>query len=160
MLVIYTDNWKPGTAMRRLIALVIASVLFVSSSAFARDTVESYSIEDALGLEKAKSVLGDQVKFYFGNAFKGEVQKDFGEFRTNKKTNAFGKSDLAACQWAFLSAMVSLRDRALKEGGNAVVNIRSNYKNNMTTSETTFRCGAGGLMAGVALIGEVVTIEE
>ena len=48
----------------------------------------------------------------------------------------------------------------LKEGGNAVINIKSNYKNNTTESDTTFKCGAGNIMAGVALIGTVVRLEE
>ncbi len=85
--------------------------------------------------------------------------KDFGGFKTNKKTNAFAKSDEDACNWVFLSAMISLKERAIKEGGNAVVDIKSNYKNNLTSSSETFQCGAGAVMAGVALTGKVVTLE-
>lgn len=73
--------------------------------------------------------------------------------------NAFNKTDEKACNWAFLSAMIALKDRAVREGGNAVINIKSNYKNNLTSSEKTFQCGAGALMAGVALTGEVVTLK-
>lgn len=89
-----------------------------------------------------------------------KVLKDFGEFRTSKKTNAFMKSDAEACQWVFASALIALRDRAIKEGGNAVINIKSNYGDNMTSSNETFQCGAGAIMAGVALVGTVVKIEE
>ena len=44
----------------------------------------------------------------------------------------------------------------VKEGGNAVVNIVSNYKNKETSSETEYMCGNGALMAGVALKGTVI----
>jgi len=75
------------------------------------------------------------------------------------KTNAFGKSDLQACQHVFLSAVIELQDRARKEGGNAVVNIKSNYRNELTESPTEFTCGAGAVIAGVALVGDVVTLK-
>jgi uncharacterized protein YbjQ (UPF0145 family) len=144
--------------MNRLVwVLLIISSLF-STPVLARDTISDHSIQDALSLEKSN--LGDSVAFYFGDQSHGEVVSNYGEFRSNKKTNAFGKSDQFACQWAFLTAMTSLRDRALKEGGNAVINIKSNYKNNPTKSDTTFKCGAGNIMAGVALIGTVVRIDE
>ena len=106
-----------------------------------------------------KAKLDKNVRFAFGETSLGSVARNHGEFRTNKKTNAFGKSDEKACNWAFLSAIVSLRDRALAEGGNAVINIRSNYKNNTTSSETEYQCGAGNVVAGVALIGDVVTLK-
>ena len=48
--------------------------------------------------------------------------------------------------------------RAQQLGANAVVNIKSNYRNNLTSSTETFQCGAGTFVAGVALQGEVVTI--
>jgi hypothetical protein len=56
--------------------------------------------------------------------------------------------------------MISLRDRARREGGNAVINIKSNYKNNLTSSDDAFQCGAGELTAGVALIGTVAKIKN
>jgi len=130
------------------------------STAHARNTVAEYSIKDALSGAKAQSKLGDEVRFYFGEQVHEKVAKRFFQARTNKKTNAFGKSDERACQWVFLSAMLALRDRALLEGGNAVINIRSNYKRKLTSSDETFRCGAGALIAGVALVGDIVVLEE
>lgn len=130
-----------------------------ATGALARDDVKEFSIADALATEQAKSILGDNVKFYFGNQLHSIVTKKFGEYGSNKKTNAFGKSDRQACEWAFLSALKSLRERAERQGANAVVNIRSNYKSNTTSSSDTFKCGSGAVMAGVALLGEVVEIK-
>lgn len=145
--------------MKRILLIVLTGLTFISSAAIARDDIAAFSIADAMSLEQAKAKLGTEVAFYFGDQQYSSPKQNFGEFRTNKKTNAFGKSDLKACNWAFLSAMISLRDRALTEGGNAVVDIKSNYKNNETSSSETFQCGAGGVIAGVALKGKVVTLD-
>jgi uncharacterized protein YbjQ (UPF0145 family) len=144
--------------MKKIITLAILQ-LCLSGNAFARDTVDALSIESALSDEKVMSAVGTDVKFYFGDQKHGKILQNFGEGKTNKKTNAFNKTDEEACQWAFASALLSLKEKALKEGGNAVVNIKSNYKNNLTSSNTTFQCGAGALMAGVALVGIVVKIK-
>ena len=144
--------------IRTCFLLLIA--LLLSSQAMARNSIGDYSIQDAIMADAEKASLGHQVKFYFGSQPHGKVIKKFGEFRTNRKTNAFGKSDTQACQWVFMSALISLRDRAIAEGGNAVINIKSNYKNDLTSSNTTFRCGAGAFVAGTALVGEVVKLEN
>jgi uncharacterized protein YbjQ (UPF0145 family) len=77
---------------------------------------------------------------------------------SNRKTNAVGKSDERACNWAFLSAMVTLERRAKQLGANAVINIVSYYKKDTMSSTTEFECHAGALIAGVALKGEFVKI--
>ena len=89
----------------------------------------------------------------------GKIAKKFGHFSSNKKTSAFGKSDQQACEWPFLSAMISLQKRAQNEGGNTVIDIRINYKNIEFKSDTEFECGAGAIMAGVALTGTVVKLK-
>ena len=145
----------------KLITKTAAALLLISlaTATQARNEVLQFSIADTLALEKAKEVLGEEVRFFFGDQPHPQVVRRYGEWRTNKKTNAFNKSDRQACEWVFLSALKQLRDRAASEGGNAVINIRSNYKNNTTSSTETFDCGAGNVVAGVALIGDVVSIE-
>ncbi|WP_028863632.1 hypothetical protein [Psychromonas aquimarina] len=145
--------------MKNLLLIIMLNILILPS-AFARDTIETYSLDDALSQQKAKQVLGGQVAFYFGEQPHGPVLTTFGEFKSNKKTNAFNKSDKQACEWVFLSAMISLQERAIKEGGNAVINIKSVYKNNLTSSNESFQCGAGTFIAGVALVGTVVKIAQ
>lgn len=140
-------------------ACAVFALICCAVSAQARDDIRDYSVADALATENAKNILGDNVKFYFGAQKHGAIEKRFGEFGTNKKTNGVNKSDRQACEWAFLSAMKSLRERAEREGGNAVVNIRSNYRGTTTTSTDTFKCGSGALMSGVALLGDVVKIK-
>lgn len=147
------------TIMKAVGILALLALVLCSSLTFARDDVRSYSITNIMTSDLGKSKLGADVLFYFGDQSYGKALKSFGEFKTNKKTNAFGKSDEEACNWVFLSAMIALKERAIKEGGNAVVDIKSNYKNNLTSSSETFQCGAGAVMAGVALTGKVVTLK-
>ncbi len=133
-------------------------VLMHSPATMARDDIGDYSVVNVLSTEQAKAKLSG-VRYYFGGQKHGKVAKRFGVFSTNKKSNAFGKSDQEACEWVFLTAMIQLKERALQLGGNAVVNIKSNYRGNLTTSDETFKCGAGAIIAGVALQGEIVSIK-
>jgi len=146
--------------MKNICITVILILAFGGSTSFARDDRNRYSIQGAMNIEAAKEKLNKGYTFKFGAASHGKVKANHGEFTSNKKTNAFGKSDEFACQWAFLSAMLSFQARITKEGGNAVINLRSYYKQQEFSSESEFECGNGAIMAGVTFVGEVVTLEK
>ncbi len=135
-------------------------LVLASAAAIARDDHKMFPLEDALNTQAAKEKMDKGVKLYFGNQSHPKVEKVIGEWGTNKKTNAFGKSDKEACEWVFLSAVLMMQERARAEGGDAIINIRSNYKSIETSSETEYMCGAGALMAGVAFKGEVVKLAK
>ena len=141
-------------------AIVLAAVAatLMSGIALARDTQLKLPIKDAMENAAAKEKLGTGVKFFFGPQTAPKAEKSLGTFTSNKKTNFVGKSDKEACEWAFLSAMISLRDRAIAEGGNAVINIQSYYKKNEFTSATEYECHAGAVTGGVTLRGTVVKL--
>lgn len=140
----------------KLAAVVALSI--AASQAFARNSVGTYSIDGALKTGDGK--VGSDIALYFAGQSHPAVLKTFSEAATNKKTNSFGRSDELACQHVFLSAVLALQERARAEGGNAVINIKSNYKDHLTESATEFTCGAGALIAGVALKGDVVTLKK
>jgi uncharacterized protein YbjQ (UPF0145 family) len=142
--------------IRIIMSLILSiSAILLAADASARDTIQQLPVADVLNdPEYARRLEG--VSFYFGNQSHPEIVENFGEGRTNKKTNAFNKTDEEACRWVMLSALI--KERAQSLGANAVVNIRSNYKNNETSSDTEYTCGAGAIMAGVALIGTFVTL--
>ncbi len=129
--------------------------LFASSTAGARSTFHDLSIKEAAESAIGKTKLLD-VPFYMSGQKHAKVARDFGVFTSNKRTNAFGKSDEVACQIAFLSAIISLQRRANKLGGDAVVDIKSITRNNDLDSATNFRCAAGDVIANVVLTGRVV----
>ena len=140
--------------MRRLsLALATVATLAIAPTADARDTRQQFDIATAIAAGKADGTLDGSVQFHFKGARAPAVASRLGPARTNKKTNAFGKSDATACQWVFLGALKALQEAAKERGANPVVDIESNYKNQVFTSATQYQCGAGGLMAGVALKG-------
>jgi len=147
-------------AMKKILFIITLTCLFATGFSEARDDLNQYSVEEAMNTSDAKSKLNKGYIYLFGKQEHAEVVSNHGEFMANKKTNAFNKSDKQACQWAFLSAMITFQERVAKEGGNAVINIRSYYKKHDFTSETEFECGNGSLMAGVTLVGDVVTLKE
>ncbi len=145
--------------MKRLLKIsALLSALLIAGSAAARDDQNMFPLEEGLNTPAAKSKLDPDIRLYFGNQKHPKVAKELGEWKTNKKTNGFNKTDKEACEWVFLSAVLELQERAQKEGGNAVVGIKSNYKNIERSSETEYMCGSGALMSGVALKGKVVRL--
>jgi len=132
--------------------------IVLAGAAHARDTEYKLNINEVLQDPEVKSKLGDDVVFRFGDG-KAPAQS-LGTFVTNKKSNSFGRPDEQACQRAMASALIELRERALKEGGNAVVNIVSYYQKVTFSSPTEYDCHAGGFVAGVALKGTVVKLKR
>jgi hypothetical protein len=137
---------------RIAIALSVALLAVAAAPADARDTRQHFDIAQAIAAGKADGTLDGSVRFHFKGAPALAAQR-LGPATTNKKTNAFGKSDEVACQWVFLGALKALQEAAKARGANAVIDIESNYKKQVFTSATQYECGAGGLMAGVALKG-------
>jgi uncharacterized protein YbjQ (UPF0145 family) len=145
-------------AAQVLLAIVGATVV---SSAVARDDRLKFPIKAAMEKgQTTKDKLDPGIRLYFGAQKTPAVEKRIGEWTSNKKTNAANKSDKEACEIAFVSAAHSLQERAKREGGNAVINIKSVYKKDNVESASEYLCGAGTIMAGVALRGTVVTLKK
>lgn len=137
--------------MKKFTLFAALAVLCVSLNA--RDDVLVFELADVLNSPKAKEVLNPNIKLSFGSGVtKGIIAKGI---QSNKKTNAFNKSNKEACEWALLSALKSFQERAVKEGGTRVVNLIGYYKKQTFVSKTQFQCGAGALMAGVTLRGDI-----
>ncbi len=140
------------------LTLIALSVLF-SGNTHARNDKLKLPIKDAMSAVAAKKKLGGDVKFFFGSKNKLKIKKNFGEFTSNKKTYALNETDKEACEWAFLSAMLSFQDRARSLGGNAVINIKSFYYKNTIDSSKVYECGAGAVVSGVTFTGDVVILK-
>jgi uncharacterized protein YbjQ (UPF0145 family) len=142
------------------IVAIVAMGCMTYASAKGRDDHIKLPIQGALEKGQSyKDTVGSDIKLFWGTQKTPAVDRKMGEFTSNKKTNAANKSDQEACDLAFISAVIALQQRARKEGGNAVVNIRSVYKQEDSDSPTEFICGAGKIMAGVALRGTVVKLK-
>jgi hypothetical protein len=139
-------------------AILIGVVCTAPLPAAARNEQKLYSIKQALNSDAALGKLDPGIRIFFGKESHPKVTKDFGVWKTNKKTSSFARPDKQACEWVFLSAIIALQKRAQKEGANAIINISSNYENIETSSESEYVCGSGGLISGVAFKGRAVRL--
>lgn len=139
-------------------SVALIAGLLSAGPALARDDHKMYPLAEALQTQGAKDKLDPGVRLFFGDQSHPQVAAEFGQWKTNKKTNGFNKSDQEACEWVFLSAVLELQERAREQGGNAVIEIKSNYKSEEHSSETEYMCGSGALMSGVAFKGKVVKL--
>jgi hypothetical protein len=140
------------------VAAAVTALLVTAPVAQARDTHQKFPLAQAIAKAEASGKLAPGIKLFFGTQKYPTPTTKLGETRTNKKTNFFNKTDIEGCEWAFLSAMISLTQHAQRVGGNAIVNIRSNYKNVPFSSEIEYECGAGNVTGGTAFIGDVVKL--
>lgn len=138
--------------------LILAVTAFIFSGCVANQNVPlPYNITEALEHSDYKARLQD-IRFYFGNEPHPAVAKSFGISRTAQRSSAVERGRKETCARAFASAMLRLRSAALKAGGDAVINIKSNYKDVEVSSENNYQCATGALMSGVALKGTVVKL--
>ena len=138
-----------------------AAAMFATCAAApvqARDTRLLLPIAEAMA--QIDDVFPDRrlVMFFFGDQKYPKVTARLGGDVSDRKTNAFGEADETACDWVFLSSLMTLEQEAEDVGANAVINIVSYYKKKEMSSQTLFECHAGSIMAGVALKGDFVKI--
>lgn len=143
----------------RLLPVLLIAALMVPLDTSARTTFLDLEINGAVESETGRNKLLD-VPFFFAGQKHPEISQSLGTFKSNKKTNAFNKSDEAACEIAFLSAVIQFQHRARQMGADAVVDLKSITKHNNLESATQYRCAAGNVVANVALTGTVVKFGE
>jgi hypothetical protein len=136
-----------------------ACIALAGSEALARNTFVDLDVAEARSEGHGRENLLDVPAFMLAQTHPA-IAKDLGVVEANRSTNAFNKSDRAACQIAFLSALIALQERARLEGGDAVVDIRSVTRGNPLESATQFRCVAGNVVAAVALQGRIVKLKK
>jgi hypothetical protein len=142
----------------RLVCLAAMSMLL--GSAYAKDVQSMRPLEAALQSEEAKKKLDPKFKIVFGKQAHPKVEKSLGETAMKRSTTQSASDDFDPCVHAFVRAMLDFQERTRAAGGNAVVNVRSNYKNNEVSSETEYTCVSGSLVTAVAFKGEMVKLAE
>jgi uncharacterized protein YbjQ (UPF0145 family) len=141
-------------------AIAIVAMASASPAMAARDEHIWLPIQPAL--EKGQSYRTKvelDVRLFFGSGKTPGIARRMSTFSANAKSNAVGKSDQEACDIAFLTAVAGLQEHARREGGNAVIDIKSVYRGENSSSATDYVCGAGNIMVGVTLEGTVVRLK-
>lgn len=126
----------------------------------AKDNWHQLSAEDAKNSALGKDKLRPEIKLYMKGQAHPKVIKTLGEYKANKRTNGFGKSAQQACDRAFVSALMALQDRAVREGGNAVIDIYTITKDKTYESAEKYSCIKGGFVTNVALMGTVANVAK
>ncbi|AKZ25070.1 excinuclease ABC subunit A [Ralstonia nicotianae] len=145
--------------MKPLLLLISLCFAAIGTPALARDEIDTYPISEALASEGPDKVA-DDIGLYFSGQQHAPVAQSLGEISIRKTTSTISVGEEAACQYALLSTVRALQERARQMGGNAVVDIKSNYKKRVMESASEFTCGAGMFVVAVALKGEVVTLNK
>lgn len=110
--------------------------------------------QSALAQEK---VLPD-VKLYFAGETHPTVVSNLGAIKTSQRTSSVQRGPVEACRRVMVSALIQLQKQAKSRGGNAVINIRSNWQNRTLDNGDEFQCQNGAMMSGVALTGEAASL--
>lgn len=142
--------------MRQLLTLAFTSFVLYGCAAD-RNIPMPYSITESLQYGDYKEQLKG-VRLFFGNQRHPAVAKTIGVRTTSQKSNAVGRENKETCARAFASALLRLKSAAISSGGDAVINIKSNYMHQEVSSETHYQCATGAIMSGVALKGTVVKL--
>jgi uncharacterized protein YbjQ (UPF0145 family) len=146
----HLKNWTAA-------ALLLAAIPAVSQ---ARDTAHFLPFDAVVQEALNAGRLDGSVKFFLaGSKPAGKVSILKSGITTSQKTNAFNKSDEAACRWVLQSALIRLQNAAKAAGANAVVDLASNYNNIEYKDSQKYECHAGAIMAGVALKGNLANVK-
>src|SRR5229473_5593211 len=94
------SGWWNQILKRVLFASLL--VIALNSVAQARNTRHTFKIQDVLDSPDYQQKVGNEVAFYFANQPVPRAAQNLGQYVTNKKTNAFARSDETACRWAML----------------------------------------------------------
>ena len=147
--------------MKRTVATLLAFSLplfFSVTPLYAADAWHELSAQKAINSPIGQEKLLPGIKVFMKGQSHPAIARKFGEFRTNQRSNKFGKSAEKACDIAFISALIALQNRAEREGGNAVIDIYTVTKDKDHVSAKTFKCISGFAIANVALKGTVVKL--
>lgn len=150
---------RPAVSATAAIALLSAALL-LPTEGHAEDELVMIDVAEAMATPEYGNALDGSVRFFFGNTPHPAVEHEYGNFVTNKKTNAFFKDAGVACRHVLLSALIALQNQAKSLGGNGVINIHSYFKKNEASHDDDAECYKGFLMAGVALKGDVVRLSN
>jgi hypothetical protein len=143
------------------LALVLASALFLGTPpAHAADHWYEFPADQAIQSPLGQEKLLPGIKLFMKGQSHPGVAKKLGEFKSNQRSNKFGKSAQQACDVAFLSGLIALQQRAEREGGDAVIDIYTITKNQRYESPEKYKCITGFAVSNVALEGTVVKLSR
>lgn len=144
---------KPTAVVSALLALLLCA-----PAAHARDEQRLYEIAAALGTPEGKDRFDDTIQFFWAEQDTPAAEQSFSIHTAERKTFLPTRTEQDACDKSFIEALASLRDAARTIGANAVVGIKSLYKNREFRSATQYECRLSYFAASVTLEGRLVKL--
>ncbi len=154
-----TVQLSPQWVRRLVAACLLLPLVALAADAEARRQGDMQSLPVSDLLSKHADELDADVTLYFRGQSHPSAQESLGEYSSSRRTRTQRNAE-EGCHWAALSALLSLQERAKREGGNAVVDIRSVYGHNELDSGSEYECEVGRRMTGAALRGRVVKLPD
>lgn len=140
---------------RNLIAVVI---LLLPVVAHAKDEQRLFDIAFVMGSPEARERFDETIRFHWSGQTASAPLQTFKIHTSERKTFSPTRTEREACDQSFVEALAALRDAARAAGANAVVEIKSLYKNREFRSSTEYECRLGYFAAGVTLEGTLVKL--
>ena len=142
--------------MKKILSIIVATAFLMPVLSFG-DDLANMDIKTAMDsmLAKVKTKLGN-FKYIFGKNTLPVMSVKVSNLRVTGHTDAVFKKNLDSCNLAFYNALIKLKSDADASGATGVANIQSNWKGNLTSSNTTFVCATGLLMSGVEFTGTAI----
>lgn len=146
----------------RIPTVILGAALAAAASfpAQAKDERMLLNIASALGTTEGHDRFDDTVQFLWADQAYPPPVQSYDITTVEHRAFAPTRTDEEACIAAFIDALAALRDHAKELGANAVVNIKSIYRNREFRSDTQFECRAGLFVNNVSLEGRVVKLPE
>jgi hypothetical protein len=145
-------------SMRKNAASLILALLLCAPAAHARDEQRLYEVAAALGTPEGRDRFDDTIQFFWAEQDTPAAEQSFSIHTAERKTFLPTRTEQDACDKSFIEALASLRDAARKIGANAVVGIKSLYKNREFRSATQYECRLSYFAASVTLEGRLVKL--
>ncbi|MDP6374321.1 MAG: hypothetical protein QF515_02720 [Pseudomonadales bacterium] len=142
------------------IVLAVFVCMLVSGVVQAEERHEYFSIAKTMDSALAQSAIGEDIRLIFDQRQPFTPVRSFGTFSANSEIGYADKTADSSCTQAFISALVSLQQRARLEGANAVLYPSTEPSSESTSASLSFRCDIGVLNTSVSLHGEVVILEQ
>ncbi len=142
--------------LNRSLSLLLLALL--PAAAHAKDEQHLFDIALVMASPEGRERFDDTIRFYWSGQAAPTPLHTFKIHTSERKTFSPTRTEQEACDQSFLEALAALRDAARAAGGNAVVDIKSLYKNREFRSATQYECRLGYFAAGVTLEGTLVKL--
>jgi hypothetical protein len=144
--------------LNRGLTLLATLLALVPAAAQAKDEQRLFDIAVVLASPEGHDRFDDTIRFYWSGQMAPTPLETVKIHTSERKTFSPTRTEQEACDQSFIEALAALRDAAREVGANAVVEIKSLYKNREFRSTTQYECRLGYFAAGVTLEGTLVKL--